>query len=80
MRSRIVLVGIQNKNEYFDDIRSASNGIFAHFQEMLFVDVQAVTQMLAQYNGIIQSLSEPEVSIKLKAIRVCLQLTPNIME
>lgn len=40
------------------------------FQEMLFVDVQAVTQMLTKYNSIIQSLSEPEVSIKLKAIRV----------
>lgn len=45
------------------------NGIFAHFQEKLFVDVQSVSQMLAQYNSIIQSLSVPEVSIKLKSIR-----------
>lgn len=45
------------------------NGIFTHFQEKLFVDVQSVTQMLAKYNSIIQSLSEPEVSIKLKSIR-----------
>lgn len=45
------------------------NEIFAHFQEKLFVDVQSVSQMLAKYNSIIQSLSEPEVSIKLKSIR-----------
>lgn len=39
------------------------------FQELLFIDVQSVAQMLAKYNNIIQSLSEPEVSIKLKAFR-----------